>query len=431
MTLRQFMLPDLGEGLTEADVLGWLVKEGDEITLNQPIVEVETAKAAVEVPSPWAGTVRELHAPQGETVLVGSPLITIDVAGAEPEKAATEPRESILVGYGPAQAPSRRRRRIAAARGSAAPASSAPADVAVPADVVAPADVTVLAKPPVRKLARDLGVDLRSVRGTGPAGSITREDVGALASAPAKTPATNGVSAAVSPTPGERIALHGVRKAMSEAMTRSAFTAPHASVNLTVDATQTMELRDVLAARPEFAQVPLSPLVLVARAVCVAAGRAPLINSSLDEAAGEIVVHQQLNLGFAVATPRGLIVPNIKDAGSLSLPQLAAALGTLISTARAGRTRPADLAGGTLSITNVGVFGVDGGTPILNPGESAIVCLGTIAPRSWVHEGELAVRHVVSLSMSFDHRIVDGQIASQFLADVGAMVTDPRLLLTG
>jgi 2-oxoisovalerate dehydrogenase E2 component (dihydrolipoyl transacylase) len=417
MALRHFALPDLGEGLTEADILGWLVKEGDEVTLNQPIVEVETAKAAVEVPSPWAGRVTQLHAPQGQTVAVGSPLITIDTAdgSGEDTQDADEPREAMLVGYGPRPAQTRRRPRIATARGASEPVSSAPADV------------TVLAKPPVRKLARDLGVDLRTVRGSGPSGSITREDVGAVA-APAKTPANTGVSAEV---PGERIALHGVRKAMAEAMTRSAFTAPQASVMLTVDAAETMALRGMLASRPEFAEIPLSPLALVARAVCVAARRAPLINSRLDEDAGEIVLHEQLNLGFAVATPRGLIVPNIKDAGGLSLPELAAALNTLITTAREGHSRPADLSGGTLSITNVGVFGVDGGTPILNPGESAIVCLGTIAPRPWVHQGELAIREIVTLSMSFDHRVIDGQVASQFLADVGAMVADPRLLLTG
>ncbi|HEX4016973.1 MAG TPA: dihydrolipoamide acetyltransferase family protein [Frankiaceae bacterium] len=422
MALRHFSLPDLGEGLTEADILGWLVKEGDDVTLNQPIVEVETAKAAVEVPSPWAGKVTQLHAPQGQTVAVGSPLITIDVAGAEAAAGAAAqgeaPREAMLVGYGPSPARKGRRPRIAAARGSAALVSSAPADV------------TVLAKPPVRKLARDLGVDLRSVRGSGPAGSITRDDVGAAGhpATGAKSPANNGVSAHV---PGERIALHGVHKAMAEAMTRSAFTAPQASVMLTVDATATMALREVLATRPEFAEVPLSPLALIARAVCVAASRAPLINSSLDDGAGEIVLHEQLNLGFAVATARGLIVPNVKDAASLSLPQLAAALNALITIAREGHTRPADLSGGTLSITNVGVFGVDGGTPILNPGESAIVCLGTIAPRPWVRDGDLAIREVVTLSMSFDHRVIDGQVASQFLADVGAMVTDPRLLLTG
>jgi pyruvate dehydrogenase E2 component (dihydrolipoamide acetyltransferase) len=415
MARRHFALPDLGEGLTEADVLGWLVKEGDEVTLNQPIVEVETAKAAVEVPSPWAGTVTQLHAPQGATVAVGAPLITIDVAGEVEAQEEGETQEAMLVGYGPRPAQTRRRPRIAAARGAAEPVSSVPADV------------TVLAKPPVRKLARDLGVDLRTVRGSGPSGSITRQDVGAVAE-PAKTPANAEVPGEI---PGERIALHGVRKAMAEAMTRSAFTAPQASVVLTVDATETMALRAMLASRPEFADVPLSPLALVARAVCVAAGRTPLINSSLDEDAAEIVLHERLNLGFAVATARGLIVPNIKDAGSLSLPQLAEALNALISTAREGHSRPADLSGGTLSITNVGVFGVDGGTPILNPGESAIVCLGTIAPRPWVHEGELAIRQVVTLSMSFDHRIIDGQVASQFLADLGAMVTDPRLLLTG
>jgi pyruvate dehydrogenase E2 component (dihydrolipoamide acetyltransferase) len=428
MALRNFALPDLGEGLTEADILSWLVKEGDEVTLNQPIVEVETAKAAVEVPSPFAGTVTQLHAPQGETVVVGAPLITIDVAGEDAAGAQEEPREAMLVGYGPSAAPTRRRRpRIAAANGAAATVASA-----APEPIV-PADVTVLAKPPVRKLARDLGVDLRSVRGTGPAGSITREDVGAAGSPPssAEHPANTGVSRIPSAEPGERIALHGVRKAMSEAMTRSAFTAPHASVMLTVDATETMALRDVLAQRPEFAEVTLSPLALVARAVCVAARRSPLINSSLDDGAGEIVLHERVNLGFAVATPRGLLVPNIKDAGSLSLPELATALAGLIATAREGHTRPADLSGGTISITNVGVFGVDGGTPILNPGESAIICLGTIAPRPWVHEGELAVRQVVSLSMSFDHRVIDGQVASRFLADVGGMVTDPRLLLTG
>ena len=415
MGLRHFMLPDLGEGLTEADILGWLVKEGDEVTLNQPVVEVETAKAAVEVPSPWAGTVTQLHAPQGQTVAVGSPLITIDVAGEGAVEEAGETRQAMLVGYGPRPAQTRRRPRIASTRGPVESVSSVPADV------------TVLAKPPVRKLARDLGVDLRTVRGSGPAGSITREDLGAMAE-PTKTAAGTGISGQV---PGERIALHGVRKAMAEAMTRSAFTAPQASVTLTVDATETMALRAILAGRPEFAGVPLSPLALVARAICVAARRAPLINSSLDEDAGEIVLHEQLNLGFAVATPRGLIVPNIKDAGGLSLPELARALDTLISTARGGHSRPADLSGGTLSITNVGVFGVDGGIPILNPGESAIVCLGIIAPRPWVHEGQLAVREVVTLSMSFDHRVIDGQIASQFLADVGAMVADPRLLLTG
>ena len=446
MTLRHFALPDLGEGLQEADILGWLVAEGDEVALNQPIVEVETAKAAVEVPSPWAGVVRTLHVPPGNTVLVGTRIISIDTfqdahstgnghagnghsgdghsgdghsdAGAEHSDAAAA--EAMLVGYGPRPVAARRRR-----------ISMVPA--LLPG---ANPDVTVLAKPPVRKLARDLGVDLRTVRGSGPSGSITREDVGAVSSAaPSGTGHSRSNQRAHHPAQGtgegsgNRIALTGLRKAMADAMTQSAFTAPHATIFLTIDATETVRLRDALAARKEFAGTPITPLAVVSRAVCIAARQAPLINSEWDDVAQEIVLHEQINLGIAVATPRGLLVPNIKDAGSLSLLALADALTKLAVTAREGHTRPDDLALGTLTITNVGVFGVDGGTPILNPGESAIVCVGAIKPMPWVYEGELAVRDVVTLSMSFDHRIIDGQVASQFLANVGAMLADPRLLL--
>lgn len=441
MTLRHFALPDLGEGLQEADILGWLVAEGDEVALNQPIVEVETAKAAVEVPSPWAGVVRTLHVPQGKTVLVGTRIISIDTfqdahsapnghsgnglgignghpgedaAGAKHGESATE---AMLVGYGPRPAAGRRRR-----------ISMVPA--LIPG---ANPDVTVLAKPPVRKLARDLGVDLRTIRGSGPSGSITREDVGAVAPHGADHSLSHQRAHHPAQGTGEgsgnRIALSGLRKAMAEAMTQSAFTAPHATIFVTIDATETVQLRAALAARKEFAGTPITPLSVVARAVCIAARQAPLINSEWDDAAQEIVLHEQINLGIAVATPRGLLVPNIKDAGSLSLLALADALAKLTATAREGHTRPDDLALGTLTITNVGVFGIDGGTPILNPGESAIVCVGAIKPMPWVHEGQLAVREVVTLSMSFDHRIIDGQVASQFLANVGAMLTDPRLLL--
>jgi 2-oxoisovalerate dehydrogenase E2 component (dihydrolipoyl transacylase) len=443
--LRHFALPDLGEGLTEADILGWLVSEGDEIALNQPIVEVETAKAAVEVPSPWAGVVRTLHVPTGKTVLVGTTIISIETSADEHaadlqpgggDAGAAPASEAMLVGYGPRPAQSRRRRRMSAVP-SLVPSAFMP-PLHSEGHSQPHSDVTVLAKPPVRKLARDLGVDLRTIRGSGPAGSITRADVGAVAPAPSLSrPPAPSLSRQRADHPaqgtadqtGGRMPLHGLRKAMAEAMTESAFTAPHATVFLTVDATETLRLRTALAARPEFAATPITPLAVVARAVCVAVRDAPLINSGFDAAAQEIVLHDQINLGIAVATPRGLLVPNIKDAGNLSLVALAAALGELTMTAREGHTRPADLAAGTLTITNVGVFGVDGGTPILNPGESAILCLGAIKPKPWVHEGELAVRDVVQLSMSFDHRIVDGQVASQFLAAVGAMVTDPRLLL--
>ncbi len=436
MAVRQFALPDLGEGLTEADILGWLVAAGDEVRLNQPIVEVETAKAAVEVPSPFAGVVRELHVVRGQTVAVGAPIITIETeaaaAGAAAGGAAGDAEsspQSILVGYGPRPAGARRRRRFA----EAPPEESAAPELApTPAAVHDGADITVLAKPPVRKLARDLGVDLRTVRGSGPAGNITRDDVGAAhegtsAGHPAGTRQPGAPHAA--PSGDTRLPITGMRRAMASAMTESAFTAPHATVFLTVDATETVALRRALAASREFAEVALTPLAVVAKAVCIAARQAPLVNAKWDAAAGEIVLLERINLGIAVATPRGLLVPNIKDAGSRSLLDLAQAIAALTTTARDGHTRAPDLAEGTLSITNVGVFGVDGGIPILNPGESAIVCLGAIRPTPWVHEGELAIREVVQLSLSFDHRVIDGQVASQFLADVGAMLTDPRLLL--
>ena len=416
MTLRHFALPDLGEGLTEADILGWLVVEGDEVRLNQPIVEVETAKAAVEVPSPFAGRVLELHVAEGQTVLVGSTIISIETAAvAHTADGEGSQGQAMLVGYGPRPAGARRRRRVE--------------------PIIEPTDVSVLAKPPVRKLARDLGVDLRDVRGSGPAGSITREDVGAAGTpvgAGSGHPAGSRQMASVPdlPTPADtRVPLTGLQKSMASAMTQSAFTAPHATVFVTVDATETVALRSALAGQPGFETTPITPLAVAARAVCVAARRAPLMNSRFDEEAGEVILLGKVNLGIAVATPRGLLVPNVKDAGSLSLQELSGAIRELSVTARDGHTRAPDLADGTICITNIGVFGVDGGTPILNPGESAILCLGTIRPTPWVHEGALAIREVVQLSLSFDHRVIDGQTASQFLADVGAMLTDPRLLL--
>jgi pyruvate dehydrogenase E2 component (dihydrolipoamide acetyltransferase) len=408
VTLHHFALPDLGEGLTEADILDWLVSPGDEVALNQPLVEVETAKAAVEVPSPWSGVVHQLLVPPGQTVPVGTRIISIETA----DELVAEAAQDMLVGYGPKPPPAGRRQRVASS-----------ADAALPA-----ADVTVLAKPPVRRLARDLGVDLRTVTGTGPAGSITRADVDAVASG--LPPAQDGAADRQQPLAAdERIPLRGMRKAMAEAMTRSAFTAPHATVFLTVDATETMRLRAALADNPRFEETSITALAFVARAACAGVRRSPLINSEWDETRQEIVVHPQINLGIAVATHRGLLVPNIKNAGAKTLHELAGAIEQLTATARAGHTRPAELAHGTLSITNVGVFGVDVGTPLLNPGESAILCLGAIRPMPWVHDGQLAVRDVVQLALSFDHRIIDGQLAARFLADVGAMLADPRLLL--
>ncbi len=451
--LREFKLPDLGEGLTEGEILGWLVGEGDTITLNQPIVEVETAKAAVEVPSPYAGRVVKLHHAAGSTVDVGSPIITVDTAPADtlvPDHEAPplpkaspadlvptlpdtqEPgagliggaapggRTAVLVGYGPKTTAAVRRPRRQSATLVEPVAAQVAAPVATPVATPAVAAAKSLAKPPVRKLARDLGVDLSSITGSGAGGIVTRADVQA-----ARSPAAQRV-----PTPGDtRIPVRGVRKLVAENMVASAFTAPHVTEFLTCDVTATTELVGRLRVLPEFADAKVTPLLLVAKALLVACRRNPGVNASWDEAAQEIVLHGAVNLGIAAATPRGLLVPNVKDAGSLDLPGLAAALTRLTQTAREGRTPPADMVGGTITITNVGVFGVDTGTPILNPGEAAILCVGVIRPTPWVVDGQIVVRDVTTLGLSFDHRMIDGQLGSQFLADIGAMLSDPARLL--
>ncbi|GAA1220224.1 dihydrolipoamide acetyltransferase family protein [Pseudonocardia alaniniphila] len=452
---REFAMPDVGEGLTEAEVVTWHVAPGDTVTVNQVIVEIETAKAAVELPSPYAGTVGALLVEPGQTVPVGAPIIAIETAeaaapapapapgdtaeaGAKIGEAGADGRIATLVGYGPRQGSVQRRPRRAPASAHPAPPKpderragpDLPGESAVGADEGARNGTSggpvPLAKPPVRKLAKDLGVDLRSLAGTGAGGVITREDVTAAAGAP--------VAAASAPAPSaggvRREPIRGVRKATAAAMVSSAFTAPHVTEFLAVDITETMALRDRLRDTREYAEVRLTPLAFVAKAVCLAARRTPEVNASWDEAAGEIVYYDRVQLGIAAATPRGLIVPKVRDADTLTLRELAAALGELTATARAGRTLPADLVGGTFTITNVGVFGVDTGTPILNPGEAAILAVGAIKPMPWVVDGELAVRTVCQLALSFDHRLVDGEQGSRFLADVGALLTDPSLALT-
>jgi 2-oxoisovalerate dehydrogenase E2 component (dihydrolipoyl transacylase) len=459
--LKQFKLPDVGEGLTEGEILQWLVAVGDTVTVNQPLCEVETAKAAVELPSPYAGTVTELLFEAGTMVDVGAPIITIDVGGGAPaagEAAAAgdaEPaagliggpapggRTSVLVGYGPRTTEARRRpRRVAEA--------DRPADVPHgngPGTPVARGEATPLLPTapdirtkPVRHGGLEVGrqaeahalrgVDLTTVTGSGNGGVITRADVdAAVQGASAAATATQGTVGADSPVRAvgreQRIPIKGVRKHTAAAMVASAFTAPHVTEFLTVDVTRMMKLRQRLATRPELAGVKVSPLLFVAKAVLLAAGRHPMVNSSWDEAAQEIVVKDYVNLGIAAATPRGLVVPNIKDAGRLSLAELAGALGELTETARAGKTAPADMAGGTITITNVGVFGVDTGTPILNPGESAILAFGAVREMPWVHKGKVRPRQVTTLALSFDHRIIDGELGSRFLADVGALLHDP------
>ncbi|MEX2290022.1 MAG: dihydrolipoamide acetyltransferase family protein [Mycobacteriales bacterium] len=441
--LKQFMLPDLGEGLTEGEILRWMVQPGDRVEINQVIVEVETAKAAVELPSPYAGVVHSIHHEVGTTVDVGASIITVDTEpAAEPFPDVTGPqgaligelgpggRTATLVGYGPkAGAATRRPRSDAAAPVTAAPgAMGRPAPARVSAAQVgqtaarAAGGVPVLAKPPVRKLAKELGVDLGLLSGTGSGGTVTRADVeGAADTARAVQPGADRDPA----TRERRIAVKGVRKHTAAAMVESAFTAPHVTEFLTLDMTPTMELRSRVQAMPDFAGTAVTPLLFVAKALLLAVSRNPEINASWDEVAQEIVVKDYVHLGIAAATPRGLLVPNIKDADQLSLPELARALQELTETARAGRTAPADMTGGTITITNVGAFGVDSGTPILNPGESAILCFGVVRPTPWVVDGQICIRQVTQLSLSFDHRNVDGALGSQFLADIARVLSEP------
>ncbi|MFI6207340.1 dihydrolipoamide acetyltransferase family protein [Streptomyces sp. NPDC051041] len=460
--VREFKMPDVGEGLTEAEILKWYVQPGDTVTDGQVVCEVETAKAAVELPIPYDGVVRELHFPEGTTVDVGTPIIAVEVAGgaaapapapAEPQREEPEPqgRQPVLVGYGVAASATRRRPRKGAQppapQAPALPAQAQQAAAAVQAELNGHGATAVpqrrpLAKPPVRKLAKDLGVDLATVTPTGPDGIITREDVHAAA-APPKAP-ESAVEAPVSPVTAApaaapvsydtaretRIPVKGVRKATAAAMVGSAFTAPHVTEFVTVDVTRTMKLVEELRQDKEFAGLRVNPLLLIAKALLVAVRRNPDINASWDEAAQEIVVKHYVNLGIAAATPRGLIVPNIKDAHAKTLPELARALGELVTTAREGKTSPAAMQGGTLTITNVGVFGVDTGTPILNPGESAILAVGAIKLQPWVHKGKVKPRQVTTLALSFDHRLVDGELGSKVLADVAAILEQPKRLIT-
>jgi 2-oxoisovalerate dehydrogenase E2 component (dihydrolipoyl transacylase) len=474
--IKEFRLPDVGEGLTEADIVRWHVKPGDPVAVNQIIVEIETAKAVVELPSPYAGVVTTLLVPEGETADVGTPIITVDTAPgsdtapppagvgtetedlvpAPPIEGAVEPgiigspapkaeRQAVLVGYGVKLGRTTRRPR----KTPVVPKAPAPADSGVaisPAEATQPVTETAvpaaangrtgkaLAKPPVRKMARDLGIDLAGLTGTGRDGSITRDDVerAAAVSPVGVVPAprlTAPAGTAATGAPDERLPIRGVRKHTAAAMVASAFTAPHVTEFLQIDITETMTAAARLRTVPEFEGVRVSPLLLVARAVVIAAGRHPMINASWDEAAQEIVVKHYVNLGIAAATERGLIVPNVKNAQALSLAGLAAALAQLAETARAGKATPADLSGGTITITNVGVFGVDSGTPILTPGEAAILAFGQVKQAPWVVDGELTVRQVCTLALSFDHRIVDGELGSAVLRDIGAMLTDPLRML--
>ncbi|MFI9828261.1 dihydrolipoamide acetyltransferase family protein [Streptomyces sp. NPDC051913] len=455
-SVREFKMPDVGEGLTEAEILKWYVQPGDTVTDGQVVCEVETAKAAVELPIPYDGVVRELHFPEGTTVDVGTSIIAVDVSGGaaapapeaapvtsaapEPEK-KPEGRQPVLVGYGVAASSTKRRPR----KGPQIPVQEASAAIQSELNghggaVATPAAPVVqerpLAKPPVRKLAKDLGVDLATVVPSGPDGIITREDVHAAAAPAPEAVAAPAPVQAPAPVPTydtareTRVPVKGVRKATAAAMVGSAFTAPHVTEFVTVDVTRTMKLVEELKQDKEMAGLRVNPLLLIAKALLVAIKRNPDVNASWDEANQEIVLKHYVNLGIAAATPRGLIVPNIKDAHTKTLPQLAQSLGELVSTARDGKTSPAAMQGGTVTITNVGVFGVDTGTPILNPGESAILAVGAIKLQPWVHKGKVKPRQVTTLALSFDHRLVDGELGSKVLADVAAILEQPKRLIT-
>ncbi|TDW81043.1 dihydrolipoamide acetyltransferase family protein [Kribbella sp. VKM Ac-2566] len=463
MGIQQFRLPDVGEGLVEAEIVSWKVKPGDTVKLNDTVVEIETSKSLVELPVPFAGVVTELLVPEGETVPVGTPIISVQTESAEaladdmvptiPEPEETGGRTAVLVGYGPKTTDAKRRQRKPAASAGPTPAAAvaavpaaapvapvpaaAPVAPPAPAAVPAPAPVAggngsvhVLAKPPVRKLAKDLGIDLAVVPATGPGGVITRADVEGYAAAPAvaDVPAYEPAPV-VSGREDTRVPVKGVQKAMAQAMVASAFTAPHVTEWITVDVSATMELVERLKSDRAFKDLRVSPLLIVAKAVTLAARRTPIINAAWDEQAQEIVYKGAVNLGIAAATPRGLIVPNIKGADSLTLPDLCRALNDLVATAREGKTQPADQAGGSFTITNVGVFGVDAGTPIINPGEAAILAFGAVRKQPWVVDDEIVPRWITTLALSFDHRLIDGEKGSTFLADVAGILEDPARAL--
>jgi 2-oxoisovalerate dehydrogenase E2 component (dihydrolipoyl transacylase) len=434
MSIAKFPLPDVGEGLTEAEIVSWKVAVGDKVTVNQTICEIETAKSVVELPCPFEGVVEELFAQEGDMVEVGSPIISVNVAEgiAVPLQAPTDaPANAVeqeadtgaeykiptLVGYGDSGEASSRRRAV----------KQASIATAIPVAMVMSAASTeaVMAKPPIRKMAKELGVDLNLVQGTGLHGEITREDV--IGSASQAGVFKNLTTPDAPSEREERIPVKGIRKAIATAMVKSAFTAPHVSIFVDVDATRTMEYVKRLKNSVDFAGIKVTPLLIVAKAMIWAVRRNRMVNSTWTDE--EIIVHNFVNLGIAAATPRGLIVPNIKDADQMSMIELAQAIEQLAATAREGKTTQDDMRDGTITITNIGVFGVDTGTPILNPGEVGIVALGSIRKKPWVVDDEIVVRQITTVGATFDHRVVDGDVASRFVQDVASVLEEPALLL--
>ncbi|MFE6036376.1 dihydrolipoamide acetyltransferase family protein [Streptomyces sp. NPDC056452] len=461
----EFKLPDLGEGLTEAEIVRWLVEVGDVVAIDQPVVEVETAKAMVEVPCPYGGVVTARFGEEGAELPVGAPLLTVAVGTQEPvtaqapasgsssgSRGATETDAAsgtdsasgnVLVGYGTG-APAARRRRVRPASFSAtaaAPAAKAPAPVKAPIPPPVPAAEEVrgpvaVISPLVRKLARQHGLDLRLVAGSGRDGLILRTDVESAIKvaeeeqvapvAPASRPAAGSASRPA----GERVALRGVRGAVADKLARSRREIPDATCWVDADATELMAARAAMNKAGGSAAAPkVSVLALLARICTAALARFPELNSTVDTEAREIVRLSEVHLGFAAQTERGLVVPVVRDAHSRNVESIGAEIARLTEVARTGKLTPADLTGGTFTLNNYGVFGVDGSTPIINHPEAAMLGVGRIVPKPWVHQGELAVRQVVQLSLTFDHRVCDGGTAGGFLRYVADCVEQPAVLL--
>ena len=389
MADQTFRLPDLGEGLTEAQLVAWKVEEGGRVEVNTPLCEVETAKAVVVIPSPWAGTIQKLHARPGESVAVGEALVTITSA----EATEAEATPGTLVGYGPGAPESGIRRK---ARTAAASVSESSGDTR--------------AAPFVRQLAKEMRVDLAQVQGSGPGGRIVRADVEAAASAPA---AASSTPTAAPSTDGERrISVVGIRKAIARQMLRSVSTIPQFTEFAIFDATNLMKAREQRKASGR----SMTPLPYFIAAVVKAVRAYPLMNSSWDEGRDEIIVKQQVNIGIAVNTSQGLLVPVLRAADQLELTAIAEKSAQLIEGARAGTLPPGQMSGGTITVTNVGASGpVETGTPIINPPECCVVAFGAIKPRPMVVDGKVVARSGAWISISVDHRIVDGALATEFL----------------
>ncbi|MGY1499352.1 dihydrolipoamide acetyltransferase family protein [Streptomyces sp. QTS52] len=430
----EFRLPDLGEGLTEALIVRWLVEVGEVVAVDQPVVEVETAKAMVDVPCPYGGVVTARFGEEGTELPVGSPLVTVAVGTpAHPDAAgdAAEGSGNVLVGYGTSEAPARRRRVRREQAAPAAPAALKSTDAQAPAPARVGGGPVPVISPLVRRLARENGLDLRELTGSGPNGLILRADVERVLHAGATRP---GAPTAV-PVPavhpaasaeGTRVPLKGIRGAVADKLSRSRREIPDATCWVDADATELMRTRVHMNGA---GGAKISLLALLARICTAALARYPELNSTVDLEAREIVRLDRVHLGFAAQTERGLVVPVVRDAHTRNAEALSAEIARLTEAARAGTLTPAELTGGTFTLNNYGVFGVDGSTPILNHPEAAMLGVGRIVPKPWVHEGELAVRQVVQLSFTFDHRVCDGGTAGGFLRYVADCVEQPAVLL--